>query len=121
MIIIGHLLKVLDPVPFPGNLLENFQELSKAAVRGGLGNAVNFSSVLYEEYKQFGQKVNYIDFNLDGDRSYGYKCWRKVEDLSLINKPFNDYTITNVAVDTKKRNEVLTAQTDIIDPDRSIL
>ncbi|AZU62559.1 zinc dependent phospholipase C family protein [Neobacillus mesonae] len=100
-----------------GAIYETYQEISKYSLRGGLGNAVAFSSALYDEYMKYGQKVEYVDFNLDGDRTYGMKCWRKVKDLSLVNKPINDYHITNVPVG----NEVLHTQTDVIDPDGSLL
>lgn len=105
--------------PNPDNLDSNFNKFSVEASEGGLGNAVNFSEALYAEYLEKGKEINFIDFNLDSDRGYGFKCWRKVTDTSFINKPVNDYKNTNVPIELDKK--VPNTQTDIIDPDRSVL
>jgi hypothetical protein len=42
-----------------------------------LGNALNLTEVMYDQLKG-GKPVP--DFNLDGDRGYGYLCWRQVSD-----------------------------------------
>lgn len=96
----------------------NFTNLYEITRSNGLGNAVVFSQQLYAEFAKLQNKAEFIDFNLDSDRGYAFKSWRKVKDISLVNSSVNDYTITNVAVepDGNVENKV----TDILYPNGGV-
>jgi len=88
-----------------------FDELAVRANRGGLGNAVAFSNVLYAEFLA-GRGADFVDFNLDSDRGYAFKGWRKVPDVTRLNSP----SPLNLAIG----REVLNEQDDILYPDWSL-
>lgn len=92
----------------------NFNTLFDIAASNGLGNAVMFSDVLYADFIADGPRTEFGDFNLDSDRGYAFKCWRKVKDKTLVNTAVNDSPTTNAAVESD--NTVKNIQTDIIDP-----
>jgi len=92
----------------------NFKKLSNTALGGGLGNALDLSDNLYSEFEKIGNDTNFAEFNLDSDRGYAFKCWRKVSDASLINSDSNDYLSTNVSIEIDKA--VPNIKTDIINP-----
>lgn len=97
----------------------NFQNLMVRAKRGGLGNALSFSEMLYGDFIERGADVQYGDFSMDSDRGYGFKSWRKVKNITLINSTVNDTPITNVAVETD--GNVPNENTDIILPYGGVL
>ncbi len=101
------------------DIANRYRQFSQVVAQGGLGNAVAFSDALYSEYLMKGKLTEYIDFNLDSDRGYAFKCWRKVANINLLNSPITDYSRTNVPIENDKK--VKNNQTDIIYPDRSIL
>jgi hypothetical protein len=113
----GEESQVLNPDPSLVN--SQFMELSRAALKNGLGNSLQLSDYIYSEFLKVGNDCNPPEFNLDSDRGYAFKCWRKVSDTSLINSPQNDYVNTNVGIEIDK--EVLNVRTDIIDPFGGVL
>jgi len=87
-----------------------FKNLSITTNQECFGSAVDFSCTLYQDFLN---NLNLADFNLDADKGIGYKAWRKVEKYGHI----NDETKSHVPVGDK----VLNTQTDIIDPNQTIL
>ncbi|MBH1939941.1 zinc dependent phospholipase C family protein [Mobilitalea sibirica] len=98
----------------PKEIEYNFKKLSNMALDGGLGNALVLGDFLYSEYMKLGNDHIFPEFNLDSDRGYAFKCWRKVNDISLINSHINDYKTTNVTIEIDQ--EVPNIKTDIIYP-----
>lgn len=107
------------PNPSVSGITGRFTELSKMALRDGLGNALKLGEYLYSEFHEKGKDVDYAEFNLDSDRGYAFKCWRKVYDTSLINDPVNNYSKTNVSIETDKKVPYI--HTDIIYPAGGVL
>lgn len=95
-----------------------FSEFAKRARLGGLGNAMAFSDALYGEFLRKGADTQFIDLNLDSDRGYAFKSWRKVVDSSFLNSPINDVAKVNVAIEDDK--QVPDVQDDILYPDWSV-
>lgn len=93
---------------------DNYKKLSKTVLDGGLGNALELGDYLYSEFMKKGNDTKFAEFNLDSDRGYAFKCWRKVSDTSLINSNYNDYKKTNVPIENDK--QVPNIKTDIINP-----
>jgi len=70
-------------VPYDPEILEriltldesNITELRNIITKYPLGNAPRFTAELYLRFLQTGKVP---DFNLDGDRGMGYKCWRVI-------------------------------------------
>ena len=61
-------------------------------VEGGLGNALDLTGALYDRWFQ---GLPLPDFNLDGDRGYGYLCWTQIGDA--VNAPTMLVTNLNAA------------------------
>jgi hypothetical protein len=99
--------------PSTAEVVANFANLAGYARRGGLGNALALSDTLYSTFLKVGNDAIFPDFCLDSDRGYAFKSWRKVIDISYINKPINDFSLTNVPIENDKI--VPTIQTDILD------
>lgn len=95
-----------------------FAELAVRAGRGGLGNAVDLSGVLYAEFLARGGDTDFVDFNLDSDRGYAFKSWRKVKDITLLNKPTGPPSQFNVPIESDRK--VPNVQDDILYPDGSL-
>ncbi|WP_289021571.1 zinc dependent phospholipase C family protein [Desulfobacter postgatei] len=91
----------------------NFSELARVSRLGGLGNALALSDVMYANFLRVGNDMIFPDFCLDSDRGYGFKSWRKVKDISYINKQLNDPALTNVPIQNDRT--VPNIQTDILD------
>lgn len=85
----------------------------------GMGNALEMGKNLYSDFLKLGVETKFADFNMDSDRGYAFKSWRKVKDISYINSPINDHNLTNVAVTTD--DSVRNIQTDIINRDGGVL
>ncbi len=100
--------------PAATDINSSFRQLSNYAKGGGLGNALILSDYLYSEYLFKENDTIFPEFNLDSDRGYAFKCWRKVNDITLVNSDINDYKITNVPIE--KDQQVLNINTDIIYP-----
>ncbi|MEI6577162.1 MAG: zinc dependent phospholipase C family protein [Bacteroidota bacterium] len=99
--------------PTPVELDTKYTQLGDKAKQAGLGNAIAFSDALYTDFlTASGRRI--ADFSLDSDKGYAFKCFRKVKDISYINKPINSFHETNVEMETSKT--VLNIVTDIIDP-----
>lgn len=77
-----------------------------------------FSDALYGEFLRKGADTHFIDLNLDSDRGYAFKSWRKVVDSSFLNSPINDVAKVNVAIEDDK--QVPDVQDDILYPDWSV-
>lgn len=107
------------PNPDQVQVNDQFVSFSRAAINNGLGNSLQLSDYIYSEFLKIGNDCNPAEFNLDSDRGYAFKCWRKVSDTSLLNSPQNDYLNTNVGIE--KDREVLNVKTDIIEPYGGVL
>lgn len=105
--------------PDPSLVNSRFMELFRAAKKNGLGNALQLSDYIYSEFLRIGNDCNPPEFNLDSDRGYAFKCWRKVSETALINSPLNDRSKTNVEIEGDPH--VLNVRTDIIDPFGGVL
>lgn len=95
-----------------------FAEFAKKAKVGGLGNAMAFGDALYAEFLRKGADTQFIDLNLDSDRGYAFKSWRKVTDSSFLNSPISDVSKVNVAIETDRK--VPDVNDDILYPDWSV-
>jgi hypothetical protein len=102
----------------PASVNGKFAEFARRASGGGLGNALALGGALYKEFLARGTDTAFVDFCLDSDRGYGFKSWRKVKDISLLNNPTGNPTLVNVPIETDRR--VLNVQTDILYPDGSV-
>lgn len=97
-------LEKLTPDPDSKNN-DNGQRLAQLLGKASLGNAM---TLIEKSHQRFQEKKNLIDFNLDGDRGYGYLCWtqnRKTPDapekpsqLEVNNPTDADPTNDNVRV-----------------------
>lgn len=105
--------------PSQAELIKNYTSFYNMVKENGLGNAVDFSFNLYNQFFELGSKVEYPDFILDSDKGHAFKCWRKVIDSTLINAPVNDPFKTNVPIEKDKK--VLNTQLDIIDSAGGVL
>lgn len=63
---------------------ENFQIQAKEL---SLGNAVDFSNILLQDFFQNGENAKFPNFNLDGDRGYAFRGWRLVNDKNMLEVP----------------------------------
>ncbi|MCM5663645.1 zinc dependent phospholipase C family protein [Galbibacter mesophilus] len=74
---------VLDKLVALGDLeVDELEFEKKLAKRFSLGNAMELSSRLYDQWKS-GKRIP--DFNLDADRGYGYLCWSQVSESGVTN------------------------------------
>jgi hypothetical protein len=95
----------------------NFRTLQQLGARGGLGNAVDFSTFLHSEFLN-GRTIP--NFNLDADRGYAFPSWRRVSTPA----DFNNANVTHVAVEEAPvfaQHQVLNIETDILHPNLNIL
>jgi len=69
-----HILDELEKLTPDANpaLNDNGDMLARLFGKGSLGNAMTLIEKCHERFQD---KKNLIDFNLDGDRGYGYLCW----------------------------------------------
>jgi len=100
--------------PSEADINAHYAELAVKAKLNGMGNAIAFSDAMYSEFLSATPGRHLPDFSFDSDKGYGFKCWRKVKDVSFVNKPLNDVGKTNVEIEVSKK--VLNKVTDIIDP-----
>lgn len=100
--------------PVVAEIDDSYKEFSRKAKDGGLGNALVLADYLYSEYITKGNDTIFPEFNLDSDRGYAFKCWRKVSDTSIVNSNINDYQLTNVPIEYDQ--QVPNSKTDIINP-----
>lgn len=96
-----------------------YAELETWAKRGGLGSAVALSDALYAEFLTPANFATFIDFNLDSDRGYGFKSWRKVKNIDYLGATAGTAATLNVAIETDRK--VANAQDDVLDPEWSLL
>ncbi|WP_316815089.1 zinc dependent phospholipase C family protein [Pedobacter nyackensis] len=102
-------LENLTPDPDPKNN-DDGQKLAQLFGKSRFGNASlgNAMTLIEKSHQRFQEKKNLIDFNLDGDRGYGYLCWtqnritpeppEKPDQLKVNNPTDTDPTNDNVRV-----------------------
>ena len=109
----------------------DFENFRVQASELSLGNAIDFSTVLLEDFFQNGENAKFPNFNLDSDRGYAFKGWRLVEDKSMREAPTSNSSshelIDNPDIGTwpssvrTEDKDVPNLLTDIIQPDSNVL
>jgi Zinc dependent phospholipase C len=65
----------------------DFQNFKNEAQVKSLGNAIDYSVILINDFLNNGEKANFPNFNLDSDRGYAFKGWRRVQNPTLLEVP----------------------------------
>ena len=109
----------------------DFENFRVQASELSLGNAIDFSTVLLEDFFQNGENAKFPNFNLDSDRGYAFKGWRLVNDKSMREAPTSNSSshelIDNPDIGTwpssvrTEDKDVPNLLTDIIQPDSNVL